>query len=171
MPGKCPACGGRLLKRTSRNGYAYYACERGKDCPWRGTGADGREIVGFMTWDVPTKDNCPECGKTLFKRFRPRPLEALLHKPECPAYLPPEQRGYKPRKSARTRRRARRGGDGGGEARGQKARREEGPRPKRRSCKKTAASGKTASAKKAASAKKTAASAKKTAASGKTASA
>ena len=46
MPGKCPACGGRLLKRTSRNGYAYYACERGKDCPWRGTGADGREIVG-----------------------------------------------------------------------------------------------------------------------------
>ena len=68
MPGKCPACGGRLLKRTSRNGYAYYACERGKDCPWRGTGADGREIIGFMTWDVPTKDVCPECGKTMFKR-------------------------------------------------------------------------------------------------------
>ena len=62
MPGKCPACGGRLLKRTSKNGYTYYACERGRDCPWRGTSADGREIIGFMTWDVPTKDNCPECG-------------------------------------------------------------------------------------------------------------
>ena len=58
MPGKCPACGGRILKRTSKNGYTYYACERGKDCPWRGTGTDGREIIGFMTWDVPTKENC-----------------------------------------------------------------------------------------------------------------
>ena len=36
MPGKCPACGGRLLKRTSRKGFAYYACERGHDCPGHG---------------------------------------------------------------------------------------------------------------------------------------
>ena len=100
MPGKCPACGGRLLKRTSRNGYAYYACERGKDCPWRGTGADGREIIGFMTWDVPTKDNCPECGKTLFKRSGRGRSKPFCINPECPSYLPPEQRGYKPRKSA-----------------------------------------------------------------------
>ena len=97
MPGKCPACGGRLLKRTSRNGYAYYACERGKDCPWRGTGADGREIVGFMTWDVPTKDNCPECGKTLFKRSGRGRSKPFCINPECVAYVPPEQRGYKPK--------------------------------------------------------------------------
>ena len=97
--GKCPACGGRLLKRTSRNGYAYYACERGKDCPWRGTGMDGREIIGFMTWDVPTAEVCPECGKTLFKRSGRGRSKPFCINPECVNYLPPEQRGYKIRKS------------------------------------------------------------------------
>ncbi|MGX8698776.1 MAG: type I DNA topoisomerase, partial [bacterium] len=28
MPGRCPKCGSRILKRTSRNGYTFYACER-----------------------------------------------------------------------------------------------------------------------------------------------
>ena len=41
MPGKCPKCGSRILKRTSKKGYTFYACERGADC-------------GFMTWYVPT---------------------------------------------------------------------------------------------------------------------
>lgn len=49
MPGKCPKCGSRILKRTSKKGNTYYACERGADCPWRGTAADGSEIKGFMT--------------------------------------------------------------------------------------------------------------------------
>ena len=31
MPGKCPKCGLRILKRTSRNGYTYYACEKLKE--------------------------------------------------------------------------------------------------------------------------------------------
>ncbi|MGM9522124.1 MAG: type I DNA topoisomerase, partial [Oscillospiraceae bacterium] len=55
MPGKCPKCGSRILKRTSKNGYVYYACERGAAC-------------GFMTWDVPVAENCPECGHTMFKK-------------------------------------------------------------------------------------------------------
>ena len=46
MPGECPKCGSRILKRTSKKGYAYYACEKGAEC-------------GFMTWDVPVKDRCP----------------------------------------------------------------------------------------------------------------
>ena len=95
MPGKCPACGGRLLKRTSKNGYTYYACERGKDCPWRGTGADGREIIGFMTWDVPTKENCPECGQTLFKRAGKGRLKPFCINENCPNFLPEDKRGYK----------------------------------------------------------------------------
>ncbi len=146
MPGKCPACGGRLLKRTSRNGYAYYACERGKECPWRGVGADGREIKGFMTWDVPTKDNCPECGKTLFKRSGRGRSKPFCINPDCPNYLPPEQRGYKP-KAAKT--------DG---AEGGKAE----DKPGGTDAEKTAAPKKAAAAKKTTSAKKTTA-AKKTA--------
>ena len=95
MPGKCPACGGRLLKRTSKNGYTYYACERGKDCPWRGKGADGREIIGFMTWDVPTKETCPECGQTLFRRSGRGRSKAFCINEKCPLFVPEDKRGYK----------------------------------------------------------------------------
>ena len=149
MPGKCPACGGRLLKRTSRNGYAYYACERGKDCPWRGTGADGREIIGFMTWDVPTKDNCPECGKTLFKRSGRGRSKPFCINPECANYLPPEQRGYKPRKAA-----DKAEGENAGDASGQDGAEAEEKKPaaKKTAAKKTAA-GKTAPKKSAAASK------------------
>lgn len=55
MPGACPKCGGKILQRSSKKGYKYYGCENGAKC-------------GFMTWDVPLKDNCPKCGKTLFKQ-------------------------------------------------------------------------------------------------------
>ncbi|MBQ2676040.1 MAG: type I DNA topoisomerase [Clostridia bacterium] len=53
--GACPKCGGKILLRKSPKGNKYYACEKGKEC-------------GFMTWDEPTAKNCPDCGKTLFKR-------------------------------------------------------------------------------------------------------
>jgi DNA topoisomerase-1 len=82
MPGKCPRCGSRILKRTSRNGYTYYACEKLKDC-------------GFMTWDVPVKDNCPQCGHTMFKKSGRGFKKAFCINEECPNFLPEDQRGYK----------------------------------------------------------------------------
>ena len=81
MPGKCPKCGGRILKRTSKKGYVFYACERGTDC-------------GFITWDVPTKDVCPQCGKTMFKRSGRGPLKSFCINEECPAFVPEEKRRY-----------------------------------------------------------------------------
>ncbi|MBP8640656.1 MAG: type I DNA topoisomerase [Oscillospiraceae bacterium] len=82
MPGKCPKCGSRILKRTSKKGYAYYACERGAEC-------------GFMTWDVPVKENCPECGKTLFKLSGRGKKTPFCINPECPSFLPEDKRGYR----------------------------------------------------------------------------
>lgn len=82
MPGKCPKCGGRILKRTSKNGYTFYACERGKDC-------------GFMSWDVPTKDVCPECGKTLFKHSGKGQRKAFCINEDCKNFVPEDQRGHK----------------------------------------------------------------------------
>jgi len=82
MPGKCPKCGGRILKRTSKKGYAYYACEKGADC-------------GFMTWDVPVKENCPECGKTLFKLSGKGRKTPFCINPECANFLPEDKRGYR----------------------------------------------------------------------------
>lgn len=87
MPGKCPKCGGRILKRTSKKGYVFYACERGTDC-------------GFITWDVPTKDYCPNCGKTLFKKAGRGPLKSFCINEECPSFVPEDKRGYK-RKSVK----------------------------------------------------------------------
>ena len=66
MPGKCPKCGGRLLKRTGKSKktnkqYTYYCCEHLNS-------KDEARKCDFMTWDVPVKDNCPECGWTMFKK-------------------------------------------------------------------------------------------------------
>ena len=82
MPGKCPKCGGRILKRTSKKGYVFYACERGTDC-------------GFITWDVPTKDFCPACGKTMFKRSGRGYAKPFCINEECVNFVPEDQRGYK----------------------------------------------------------------------------
>jgi DNA topoisomerase I len=88
MPGKCPKCGGRILKRTSKKGYVFYACERGQDC-------------GFITWDVPTKDFCPACGKTMFKRSGRGYAKPFCVNEACVNFLPEDQRGYK-KKAAKT---------------------------------------------------------------------
>jgi DNA topoisomerase-1 len=82
MPGRCPQCGARILKRTSKKGYAYYACEKGKDC-------------GFMTWDVPVKDDCPECGQTLFKKSGRGFKKPFCVNEKCASFLPEDQRVYK----------------------------------------------------------------------------
>ena len=82
MPGKCPKCGGRILKRTSKKGYVFYACERGTDC-------------GFITWDVPTKDFCPACGKTMFKHSGRGPLKSFCINEQCPNFVPEDMRTFK----------------------------------------------------------------------------
>lgn len=88
MPGKCPKCGSRILKRTSKKGYTYYACERGADC-------------GFMTWYVPTKDFCPNCGKTIFKPSGKGQKKGFCINEECSAFVPEDKRGYKKKPAAK----------------------------------------------------------------------
>ncbi len=82
MPGKCPKCGSRILKRTSKKGYTFYACERGADC-------------GFMTWHVPTKDFCPKCGKTMFKPSGRGRLKSFCINENCELFVPEDKRVYK----------------------------------------------------------------------------
>ena len=87
MPGRCPKCGSGLLKRKSKRGYAYYACEAGADC-------------GFMTWDVPTAEDCPECGFTLFKKSGKGRMKPFCINETCSKFLPEDQRGYYKKKTA-----------------------------------------------------------------------
>ena len=98
MPGKCPTCGGRLFKRTGKSKetgkqYTYYCCEKRKDCPWRGIDSKGREIIGFMTWDVPVKDNCPVCGWTMFKKAGKGARKPFCINESCSNFTPEEKRG------------------------------------------------------------------------------
>lgn len=86
MPGRCPKCGSGLLKRKSKKGYAYYACEKGAEC-------------GFMTWDVPTAEDCPECGQTMFKKSGKGRMKPFCVNEKCSRFLPEDQRGYYKKKT------------------------------------------------------------------------
>ena len=97
MPGKCPKCGGRILKKTSRNGYTYYGCEY--------NGNKLGRACDFMTWDVPVKETCPECGWTMFKKSGRGFKKPFCINEACPAFVPEEKRGGLPKEENR---------DGGG---------------------------------------------------------
>ena len=81
MPGRCPKCGGGMLKRKSKRGFAYYACETGASC-------------GFMTWDVPTDQDCPSCGQTMFKHSGKGRMKPFCINEKCENFLPEDKRGY-----------------------------------------------------------------------------
>ena len=92
MRGKCPKCGGRILKKTSRNGYTYYGCEHNRTT--NGITCD------FMTWDVPVKENCPVCGQTMFKKSGRGFKKPFCINEKCSNFLPEDQRGYKKKTDA-----------------------------------------------------------------------
>ena len=81
MPGRCPKCGGTLLKRKSKRGYPYYACEKGAEC-------------GFMSWDVPTEHECPLCAQTMFKKAGKGRNKPFCINEKCENFLPEDKRGY-----------------------------------------------------------------------------
>ena len=97
MPGRCPKCGGRLMKRTGKSKktgkqYTYYCCEHVNS-------RDESAKCDFMTWDVPVKDDCPECGHTMFKKAGKGFRKPFCINPACSNFLPEDKRGY-PRKPA-----------------------------------------------------------------------
>ena len=81
MPGRCPKCDSGMLKRKSKRGYAYYSCERGAEC-------------GFMSWDVPTAEDCPKCGKSMFKKSGKGRMKPFCINENCENFLPEDKRGY-----------------------------------------------------------------------------
>ncbi len=52
----CPLCENKVVKKKSKNGYAYLGCEKNPTCT-------------FMTWDKTTKLTCPKCNTALFKHY------------------------------------------------------------------------------------------------------
>lgn len=53
--GKCPNCGKNVYAVRSKRGKTFYACE-------------DRDGCNFMSWDIPTGEKCPKCGKYLIRK-------------------------------------------------------------------------------------------------------
>jgi DNA topoisomerase-1 len=98
MPGKCPKCGGRLVKRTgvskkNNKQYTYYCCE------FLNSKVEEKRC-DFMTWDVPVKDNCPVCGQTMFKLSGRGFKRAFCINEQCSNFTPEDKRGGYRKKTA-----------------------------------------------------------------------
>ena len=52
---KCPECGGDVIEKKTKKGVSFFGCSNYPNC-------------NFMTWDAPSDEICPHCGKSLFKR-------------------------------------------------------------------------------------------------------
>ena len=51
----CPKCSGKVITKYGKNKSVFYSCENYPSCD-------------FSSWDMPTKEICPDCGKMLFKK-------------------------------------------------------------------------------------------------------
>ena len=73
---KCPKCEAKILTKYGRNRTVFYSCERYPECD-------------FSSWDVPTNELCPTCGKMLFRKKGKSMLvchdEACKYSREIPA--------------------------------------------------------------------------------------
>ena len=52
---KCPECGGDVIEKKTKRGISFYGCSNYPEC-------------NFMTWDLPSEEVCPKCGKSLFRK-------------------------------------------------------------------------------------------------------
>ena len=53
-----------------------------------------------MSWDVPTGEDCPECGQTPFKKSGKGRNKPFCINENCSRFLPGDQRGYYKKKTA-----------------------------------------------------------------------
>lgn len=51
----CPLCGKEVVLRKTKKGRKYYGCEDNPECE-------------FMSWQKPSKEVCPECGKHMLEK-------------------------------------------------------------------------------------------------------
>lgn len=55
LAGVCPVCGAPTRRMKSKAGKIFYSCSKYPQCK-------------FMSWEMPTGEKCPKCGKYLFKK-------------------------------------------------------------------------------------------------------
>ena len=67
---KCSKCGGKVYFKKSKKGKKYLGCENNPNCT-------------FMSWDMPSKENCPKCGNFLLKKYLGKKVQLKCSNEEC----------------------------------------------------------------------------------------
>ncbi len=52
----CPACGARLMEKTSKKNRKFYGCEHYPECD-------------FVSWEKPVTEKCPQCGSYMVEKY------------------------------------------------------------------------------------------------------
>lgn len=76
LMGKCPVCGAPTRRMKSKAGKIFYSCTNYPGCK-------------FMSWELPTGEKCPKCGKYLFRKGKKVRCSAC----DYTADLPEEKEG------------------------------------------------------------------------------
>ena len=66
----CPKCGGKVVRQKSKRGKVFYGCSNYPTCD-------------FVSWDEPTREKCPRCGKILYKKQTKRMNRLYCADKEC----------------------------------------------------------------------------------------
>ena len=65
----CPKCDGKVIVKHTKKGRVFYGCSNYPNCD-------------FVSWDEPSKEKCPKCGKTLLKKKGKHPKYYCIT-PDC----------------------------------------------------------------------------------------
>ncbi|GAE88949.1 type I DNA topoisomerase [Acetivibrio straminisolvens] len=69
----CPKCGGKVYIKKTRKGRKYLGCENN----------NGDPKCDFMTWDMPSKESCPNCGSFLLKKYSGKKVQLRCSNENC----------------------------------------------------------------------------------------
>jgi DNA topoisomerase-1 len=69
----CPKCGGKVYIKKTRKGRKYLGCENNQSDP----------KCDFMTWEMPAKENCPQCGNFLLKKYSGKKAQFKCSNENC----------------------------------------------------------------------------------------
>lgn len=68
--GKCPSCGGDIIKKKTKNGKIFYGCGNYPTC-------------AFMSWELPAPIFCPDCRHVMRMVVKGNSTKYVCMNKEC----------------------------------------------------------------------------------------